>query len=429
MNKLFRFHYGFIIAGFSLILLIITSGMILSIGIFVKPISQEFLWDRSVFSSIIAGFMIVQGLFSPFLGNLITKVGPKKVISIGVLLQGLVYISLSFLQNLTQFFLLYTLIMAVAYGTTALVTISVLISIWFEKRKGLIMGITMAGLPLGPQLLTPVITYWLIQLGWRNTFLILGMILLGILLPLGLVFLKNKPQDMGLLPYGKEEGCETEESKGLSHHEGKPVSYLAVFRNKEYYKLSFSYFACGYTLSFFSTHFFSYGTDIGLDPLVAAFAFGLTGSAAAIGTPLAGGLSDRWGGKTMLSIVYLLRAISFIMIGLASDNWYIYLGAVIYGLSWTATGPLTSMLAGEIWGTFSLGKVFGSIFLVHQIGAALGAWLGGVIYDYTGSYFFGFILSAIVLIMGAVLSLSVKAQKGIKPHLAITPSAGTADLS
>jgi len=405
-----RLHYGFVIAAISFVLLLVTSGMILSIGLFIKPISKEFSWDRSTLSLIIAGFMIVQGAISPFLGNYINKIGAKKLIVFGVIFQGLSYISLSLLQNLPQLFISYTVVMAVANGATALVAISVLLSVWFKKKRGLMIGITTAGSSLGPQIFTPLITYSILQLGWEFTFLLLGLFLLVVLLPLMMLLLKNKPEDIGLQAYG-EEIDELVTSSNKINQDEQVVTFHNLLRDKQYYKISLAYFACGFTASFISTHYYSFGTDNGFDSMVIAFVLGLMGTSSVIGTALAGGLSDYFGRKSLLSGVLIFRAISFILLGFSQSLVAIYIGAIMYGLSWAATGPLTSALSAEIWGVKSMGKVFGSVFLIHQIGAGLGVFLGGYMYDLTGNYTTIFSLSIFILIIGAISSLTIREKQ------------------
>lgn len=393
-----RFYYGWVIVGISFLMLLITSGIVMSFGVFMKSLVEEFSWDRTALSAAVATFMVVQGFLSPMVGRFIDRYGPKKVIAIGVLILGLTMILFSYVNSYISFIIVYGFLAAVGYSTTTLMTNSVLISKWFQEKKGLALGISTTGFPLGPLVFAPLIAYLIFRFDWRGTIFGLGLLLILLLIPLVLIFVKEK---------------DAEDSKGTVKSQSKvSITFKILLGNNQYLKLAGAYFGCGFSMALVTTHFPIHAIDLGLTELVAATAFGLMGGFAAIGTISAGALSDKYGRKNLLAAVYFTRCLALSTFAVAANPSILYIGAVIFGISWTATGPLTTALTGDIWGTKVMGTVFGYIFLFHQFGAAAGAYLGGIIFDYSNSYQLAFLLGAIILFVSAVNSYFLDDSKG-----------------
>ena len=394
-----RFYYGWVIVAVSFLMLLMTSGIVMSFGVFMKSLVEEFSWDRTSVSMAVATFMIVQGFLSPMVGRFIDRYGPKKVIAGGVLILGLTMILFSYINSYVSFFIVYGLLAAVGYSTTTLMTNSVLISKWFKEKKGLALGISTTGFPLGPLVFAPLIGYLILKFDWRWTVFGLGLLLILVLIPLIMIFVKEK------------DVANSDGDAGKGQLKAS-ITFKKLLGNNQYLKLAGAYFGCGFTMSLVTTHFPIHAMDLGLTEFVAAIAFGLMGGFAALGTISAGALSDKYGRKNLLAVVYFTRFLALSTFTFATNPSMLYIGAVIFGISWTATGPLTTAITGDIWGTKVMGTVFGYIFLFHQFGAATGAYLGGIIFDYSNSYQLAFLLGAIILFISAVNSYLLDESKG-----------------
>ncbi len=388
-----KLFYGWVIVFISFLMLLVTSGIVLSFGVFMNPLTSEFQWDRTAVSIAVSSFMLVQGLLSPFVGRLIDRYGPKIVVTLGVFILGVTLIIFGQVNSYGMFFFTYGILAAVGYSTTTLMTNSVLISKWFTEKKGLALGLSMTGFPLGPLVFSPFIGYLIVTFDWRTAAHIMGGLLIVLLLPLVVLLVKDNPEN---LP-----------GKVLDAGEKAKVTFKGLIADSQYLKLAGAYFGCGFTMALISTHFPANATDLGLEPLVAATAFGIMGGFAAIGTTSAGALSDKFGRKNILSIVYFMRFTALMIFAFANTPTTLYVGAVIFGLSWTTTGPLTSALTGDIWGVKVMGTVFGFVFLSHQVGAALGAYMGGFIFDYTQSYQLAFLAGALILFISGINSFLI----------------------
>jgi MFS family permease len=295
-------------------------------------------------------------------------------------------------NSYATFFIVYGILAAMAYSTTTLMTNSVLISKWFQEKKGLALGISITGFPLGPLVFAPLIGWLILQTDWRTTVLILGLGLVLVLMPLVILFVKDQDEE------ARKKAAASGEKLGPK------VTFRALLANSQYVKLAGAYFGCGFTMALVATHFPIHAIDLGLSELVSASAFGLMGGFAVVGTISAGALSDKFGRKRLLSIVYLTRMTALLFFAFAANPAILYIGAVIFGLGWTATGPLTTALTGDIWGTKIMGTVFGYVFVLHQFGAAAGSYLGGFLFDYFQSYQLVFLLGALILLISATKS-------------------------
>jgi MFS family permease len=173
-------------------------------------------------------------------------------------------------------------------------------------------------------------------------------------------------------------------------------------KTRPFFLISTGYFACGFSVTLFTIHTIPYATDLGFDFQTAAWAVSFSGFFNVIGTLLAGVISDRTGRKNILGITYFVRGMSFVIFLLWQNLFTLYLFAAVIGFSYFATVPLTAGLTGDIYGSKNMGIIYGTMTGVHQIGSAVGVYLGGLMFDWTGSYR-GAYMMAVVLLMGASL--------------------------
>ncbi|MCW3491697.1 MFS transporter [Dethiobacter alkaliphilus] len=390
-------NYRWFILGVCFLMLLINSGIVLSFGIFLPVLREQFAWTATHVSLVLASFMLMQGLFSPKIGSLIDRHGPRKVIIAGIIMFGVILAALSQINAFWQFAVLYGFLAAIAYTTTTLLTNAVLISGWFSENRGLALGISMSGFPLGPLFMTPVLTFFLLNYDWRTAILAAAGIVLVILFPLAFLLLRDGPGHTAIKNSLTQPDKQADSSPNWT--------ILTLLSDPRYRRLAGAYFTCGFSMALIMAHFHNFGQNIGFDLATTAQAFSLMSLLAFIGTITSGKMSDILERKVILAIIYFVRGLSFIIFAFAASIEMFYLGATLFGIFWTATGPLTSALSGECWGLESMGKTFGAVFLGHQIGASIGPILGGMSFDATGSYRWIFLFTALILISG---SLAVK---------------------
>jgi MFS family permease len=197
-----------------------------------------------------------------------------------------------------------------------------------------------------------------------------------------------------------------------------------ALRVPSFWLLAGGLFNCGFSMSLLSAHGVPMLTDHGFHAMTASSAIGFLGMTSIAGGMTLGLISDRWGRKPVLASVYLLRAMAFASLFLVRDPAWLLVVAAVGGLGMSGSLAMTSALTGDIFGRFSVGSIFGLIFLSHQAGAALGSWLAGFLFDVTGGYGAAFAVACGLLLVGTGLSLTIDTAPHPAARGALQPVAG-----
>jgi MFS family permease len=340
-------------------------------GLYLGPISLEFGYGREVFALSLALQNLVWGVTQPFAGALADRYGPFKAIAIGSVLYSGGTILLAFSDTPALFHLSAGIIVGAALaGTSFGIILGAVGQLFPPEKRSFALGVTGAAGSLGQFLIVPAGQALLASVGWSQSALILGLFSL-LMLPLGLVFIKARPK--------AGASGEPDQSIGAALRE--------AFALPSFWLLTAGFFVCGFHVAYIAVHLPSFVVDIGLSAEIGAWALGLVGLFNVIGSLLAGVLGGRFPKKYLLSGLYFGRAV--VMTGfvlLPPSELLVYVFAGTMGLLWLSTVPLTSGLVADIFGPRYMSMLFGIVFLSHQIGGFLGAWLGGYFFDATGSY-------------------------------------------
>ena len=250
--------------------------------------------------------------------------------------------------------------------------------------------------------------------GWRASLLILSVLSTGLLLLVWL-WMSNDPSDMGLEPYGAGTLKGTELSRGSTSRGASGIAGISLreaFRTPAFWSLCGSFFICGATSAgLIGTHLIPHAIDRGIPEVTAATTVGVMGGMNFVGTILSGYLTDRINPRKILAFVYALRGLALFIVPYVDDFRGLFIFAVIYGLDWFASVPPTVTLAGEAFGKQSIGKMYGWIFLSHQVGAALSATGAGYAFQYWGSYEQAFLFGGGVALVAAIIGSTVPGRK------------------
>jgi MFS family permease len=292
------------------------------------------------------------------------------------------------------------------------------------------MGVLTAGGSAGGLVHVPLLAYLLGLVDWRTTWVIAGAITLVLGLPLLVLIVKSDPRELSLAPDGDPVAARPGADLGRAAAGGplEATRWPEAFRSAPMWQLSLAYFVCGVTTASIAVHYVPWATAQGLSPATAALAFGVLSAINAAGVLIIGTLSDTMPRKTLLGIVYLIRAVAFILLVLLPGAWALWGFAVVGGMSWLATVPLTTSLTADVYGLKHLGTLGGLITLAHQIGGALAVYAFGLCFDLLGSYDLAFLVGAVLLVVAGVLSLSIRERAYSVRYAPVTaaPSAVTA---
>jgi predicted MFS family arabinose efflux permease len=361
-------------------------------GLWLQPITMDRGWTRETFAFAIAIQNLAWGLAGPFAGALADKFGAFRVLIAGSLLYagGLVLMALA-TSGLAFTGSAGVLLGMAQSGTTYAVVYGVIARQVDPAKRSWAMGVTAAAGSFGQFLMVPVENWLIGGFGWQNALFVLGCLAL-LIIPLA---------------FGLKEPAAPAAAGGPRQSMG--AALREAFGYAPFRWLTLGYFVCGFQVVFIGVHLPSYLKDGGLAPGVATTALALVGLFNVFGTYAAGSLGQRMPKRYILSAIYALRGVAIVAFVLAPlTPWSVYLFSAFMGLLWLSTVPPTNALVAQIFGVQYMGMLGGIVFVSHQAGSFLGAWLGGKLYDATGSYDVVWWLAVALSVMAMLANLPVR---------------------
>ena len=369
-------------------------------GLWLLPITQEMGWTRQSFALAIAIQNLSWGLIGIFAGMVADRFGAFRVLMGGAVLYGLGLAGMALSTTPVLFALTAgVLIGAAQAGTTYAVIYGVLGRQIAPERRSWAMGVAAAAGSFGQFLMVPVEGWLIAGLGWQQALLALSLM---VLLIVPLAFGLREPGFKGSAPVKREQTI---------------VQALGeAFRYPSFNLLMAGYFVCGFQVVFIGVHMPSYLKDHGLSPQVASYALALIGLFNVFGTYIAGTLGQRMPKRFILAFIYFARAIAisvFLIVPLSPMSVYVF--SAVMGTLWLSTIPPTNATIAQIFGVQHLSMLGGFVFFSHQIGSFLGVWLGGYLYDATGSYDIVWYIAIGLGVFAGLVNLPVK-ESPIQRH-------------
>jgi len=387
-------------------------------SLFVTPLQADFGWGRGGIMIALTIFFLITGAMAPVVGRVIDRYGARKVMVIGASVAGLGFGLLGLVHALWSFYVGYAIV-GVGMAATGMVPATVVVSNWFEKRRGTAIGIMSAGIGAGGFVLSPLIGAYLIpNFGWRVSYLALALIT-WLIIPLVLVVIRTKPADMGLYPDGKQQ---TEAVTQASPPAAEGLTLKMALATSSFWLIAASFLANGFSEVGLLQNQVPYLVDVGFPLATAATAYGIVGLCSLIGKFGFGWLCDRIQAKYACAIgfgVQLVGIIILMNVRPAAPATLLWLYAVVIGFGVGSWLPAMSMLISTNFGLVAYGAIFGMVTLTQSVGAATGPLMAASIHDVTGSYQWPFIifLSLFAVAIPTVLAVrrpeSVQNTKGI----------------
>ena len=339
-------------------------------GLWLQPITMERGWTRETFAFALAAQNLVWGLTGPFAGMLADRFGAFRVLVAG----GVLYAAGLVLMALATSGLAFTgsagvLLGMAQAGTTYAVIYGVIGRNVAPEKRSWAMGVAAAAGSFGQFLMVPVENWLMAAFGWQEALFILGCLALAI----------------APIAFGLKEPAAAHSAHGPAQSIREALR--EAFSYPSFQLLTAGYFVCGFQVVFIGVHMPSYLKDKGLSPEVATYSLALIGLFNVFGTYLAGSLGQRLAKRHILSSIYLLRSVAIVaFLSLPLTPASVYVFSAVMGLLWLSTVPPTNAIVAQIFGVRYLSMLGGFVFFSHQIGSFLGVWLGGKLYDTTGSY-------------------------------------------
>ena len=411
-----RWHYAWVVAAVTFVVLLVTAGIRATPGVLMVSLESEFGWSRAVISAAVAVNIALFGLIGPFAASVMDRAGLRRVVLAALALLAVAVALTTRMQSEWHLMLLWGILVGTGTGVTSMVLAAIIATRWFDERRGLVIGALSAANATGQLVFLPVLASLAERSGWRTAaWLVSGAAVAAFVLVL--FFMRDRPRDIGLAPYGAAPGAEHSASARPAL---TPLGALGVAtKSRAFWVLAGTFFICGAsTNGLIGTHLIAACHDYGIPQVSSARLLAMMGIFDIVGTTASGWLTDRYSSRHLLFGYYTLRGVSllFLPYTLASDPDRLAWFAVFYGLDWIATVPPTVRLTGDVFGRENTGVIYGWIGASHQLGASMAAFGAGAIRTALGQYELAFWIAG-GLCVAAGLSFLTIGRRAFTPAL------------
>ncbi len=414
-----KLHPAFVVAGAVFVVLLCAAAVRATPSILIVPLEREFGWSRALLSSAVSVNLVLYGLVGPFAAALMERFGIRRTVLVSLALICAGVALTSQMRSSWQLVLCWGILVGLGTGTTAMVLGATVVNRWFFSRRGAVMGVLTASTATGQMIFLPLEAHVVEHSGWRAVTLLVAAVI-ALLLPLVALLVRDRPEDVGVLPYGASPQTPVPERSRQNPLANAIRVLRESSRKPDFWLLAGTFFVCGATTNgLVGTHLVPACMDHGIPEVRAAGLLAVMGIFDLIGTTGSGWLSDRYDSRKLLFWYYGLRGLALLWLPQAFDAHVFGLPvfAVFYGLDWIATVPPTVRLTTEAIGVRDAPIAFGWIVASHQIGAGLGALGAGVIRSTMTTYTPAWVAAGAICLIAAVTVLRI-GRRAPRPGLA-----------
>jgi MFS family permease len=405
-----RLSYGWVIVGVGVVVGCIGQGSVVSLGVFLQPMSESMGWSRTGISTAALLNFLAMGVGSFLWGALSDRFGTRAVVLSGGTLLGLGLLGASQATTLFQFQVLFGGVVGLAAGSIYAPMMAAVMR-WFTRNRSLAVALVSAGLGLGSTTVAPLSRWIISEYDWRTAMFVLGALALTLIMP-GALLVRRPPAPVpGATPATADETALRE------------LTVAQALRTPQFAVIALTFLACCTAHSGPIFHMVTNAIDHGVPVMAAATVFSVAGLASLSGRIVCGLIADRVGAAPTLVAGLGLQAMAVSFYLMTSDLASFYAVSLVFGLAYGSVMPLYAILVRETFGTRIMGTVFGAASLVSTLGMALGPWAGGWLYDAFGDYFWLYIGSFGIGLGAVAIAFTVRS---LRPLPAALPSPGVA---
>ena len=426
------FHYAWLIVAVTFFASFNGAGIRVVPTVLIHPLEADFGWTRSAITFGISLNLFLYGAVAPVAGWFLDKIGPRRVMLTSLIMLSTGLVATTFVTELWQYWLTWGVLVGLGAGGMSGVLSASVAHRWFNARRGMAVGILSSGSSTGQIVFIPLMLFVVAYVGWRmGAYFLVACTATAVTLVW--LLMRDRPEDIGLEAYNEGPGAEAAPVAGKpagKPEEGKPAEPVMGIRDAvktpTFWLLCGVFSICGGTANgLIGTHLLPHALENGFDRLTVAGAIGVMGTMNVCGTLFSGWLADRVDPRKLIAAVFTLRGLSLFYLLLVDNTMGLLFFTVVYGLDWFATVPPVVMIAGQTFGKQSIGRIYGWIFLAHQVGGSAMAFGGGLLYDYVGNYEMAFFAGGWMGLMAAVFGLSIR-KKRTMPPLGPSPAGAAA---
>ncbi|HXF35123.1 MAG TPA: MFS transporter [Candidatus Acidoferrales bacterium] len=411
MTRPASFHYAWVIAALTFLVLIVVAGVRSASGVLFVPLENEMGWSAATISAAVAVNVTLYGAMGPFAAALMQRIGLRWTILLALALIAASTAASSLISTPLGLVLTWGLGLGLGVGTVSMVLATVVATRWFVSRRGVVLGALTGGTATGQLVFLPLLAFIATKFGWRPVGLVVALCALVVAIPIAF-FMRDQPEDLGLQPLGA-----TKDTPRPPSRTGNPLrNAFAVLgrasRTRDFWLVGGTFFVCGAsTNGFIGTHFIAACGDYGIPEVHAAGLLAFMGVFSLIGTTLSGWLSDKFESRYLLFVFYASRGLALLVVPFAlaggASAFVLPAFMIFYGLDWLATVAPNVRALTEALGKDDAPIAFGWISVMHQVGAGTIALVAGVVRTDLGSYNDAFSLSAGLCFVAALAALGI----------------------
>ena len=388
--------YGWLVVGVLFLVLSLVMGARSSLGLLIPEWEAEFAWDRTFISTGGSVMLTVMAIGSPIAGMALDRYGGRTIYVFAILLTALGVCLTAGMWEGWHFIAAFGLIAGIGFSAISAPLIGTTVALYFDARRGLATGVATSGATGGQLVLMPLLAVGLAAIGWRASFLAMGVLLVAIALLTWVLIRREAP---------------ARRMRGFQADAGGTVwtqlGYL--LRDRTFWLLGIGYIVCGFTtIGAIRIHFLPYAAACGFPVLESASAFGVLMATSAAGIIGFGAAADRFHRPALLASIYFLRALCFILLMfIPGDSVLLFTFAALFGLFDFATFPVVANIVATHMGLRIMGLTMGLLFSLHSVGGALGSFAGGWLFDLFAQYDWMWLASFGLALLAAFLSMLV----------------------
>lgn len=419
-----RFYYGWVIVGLAMLSMAYWFGLRTTFSIFFVALIDQFPWGRAEAAAALSIAMVAYMIMAPVVGVLVDRIGPRRVILPGIILAGLGLLLCTQIETLTQFYLFYGVVAGIGIPCLSIAPFTIILSHWFERKRGTANGLASVGMGMSSLLFVPLFQYLISLWGWRSAFFIFSILVFAIPLPLNAIFLKHRPEEIGLLPDGEPlNRTPIGDPISPSISDGRDRVLKDLMKTGRFWSVILFPSLIVFGIYIVIVHHVRYLVDLGVDKMWAASLFAGMGAVSGGFRFFWGWFSDRYGREitfTLGGICFSLGIICLILRQYIPSPLLLYLFAIFFGAGWGCTAPMFMSISGDLYKGKNFGLIYGLVEGNIGIGAAVGTWVGGYIFDQAQNYLWAFILAILISFISVILVWYIAPRKN-RPARPLSP--------
>jgi MFS family permease len=408
-----RFFYGWVILAACFLVTTVASGTMMGFGVFITPMAEDMGWSHSALSFSYALSALSTGVGVLIIGSFLHTHSVRWIFFLSTIVHCLGIYMTSTVTTIEAFYFWYGLVASAGRSAFFLST-TTLITRWFEKRRGLVMGITMSGNGVGPFIFSPIITWMIFMWGWQTAYMVLSAVM-AICLSLSSFLICNHPHDMGLEPYGGNPTLVPVQPRPAAHGPSKPARkggslWGDVLRMESFWSLSFINFFCCTCHSIPLVHVVGFAQSAGLSAFASAWVLAIMSISSVIGRIYWGMFADRHGARFALMITLFMQGSLILWLVNTQDPVLFFMYAIVWGFGYGGVGTQYGMVSREVFGARLFGPGYAGQNAFAMVGMAVGGFMGGYLYDLSHSYVTSWLVSFASGLISSFIAMDLMSQ-------------------